>query len=60
MVRRKNRLVVEPFDDIKIIGINTSMMDYQLAHYLNKTLKLELVKYRSITNNGEDFYSFYR
>lgn len=60
MVRRKNKLVVEPFDDIKIIGINTSMMDYQLAHFINKTLGLELVKYRSITNNGEDFFSFYR
>lgn len=60
MVRRKNKLVVEPFDDIKIIGINTSMFDYQLAHFINKTLKIDLVKYKSITNNGEDFYSFYR
>ena len=60
MVKRKNKLVIEPFDDIKIIGINTSMPDYQLAHFINKTLKIDLVKYKSITNNGEDFYSFYR
>ncbi len=60
MVKRKNKLVIETFDDIKIIGINTSMFDYQLAHFLNKTLKIDLVKYKSITNNGEDFYSFYR
>ena len=59
MVKRKNKLVVEPFDDIKIIGINTTMMDYQLAWHLNKVLKIELVKYKSITNNGEDFFSFY-
>ncbi|MBR4155805.1 MAG: IPExxxVDY family protein [Bacteroidales bacterium] len=59
MVKRKNKLVVEPFDDIKIIGINTTMMDYQLAWHLNKTLKTELVKYKSITSNGEDFFSFY-
>ena len=60
MVRRKNKLVVEPFDDIKIIGINTSMFDYQLAHFINKTLKIDLVKYKSITTDGENFYSFYR
>lgn len=59
MVKRKNKLVVEPFDDIKIIGINTVMVDYQLAWHLNKTLKIELTKYKSITNNGEDFFSFY-
>ena len=59
MVRRKNKLVVEPFDDIKIIGINTSMFDYQLAHFINKTLKIDLVKYKSITTDGENFYSFY-
>ena len=60
MVKRKNKLVIEPFDDIKIIGINTSMQDFQLAHFINKALKIDLVKYKSITNNGEDFYSFYR
>jgi hypothetical protein len=60
MVKRKNKLVIEPFDDIKIIGINTSMPDYQLAHFLNKNLKIDLVKYKSITKNGENFYSFYR
>ena len=60
MVKRKNRLVVEPFDDIKIIGINTSMYDYQLAHFINKTLKIDLAKYKSITTDGESFYSFYR
>ncbi len=59
MVKRKNKLVVEPFDDIKIIGITTTMVDYQLAWHLNKTLKIELAKYKSITNNGEDFFSFY-
>lgn len=60
MGKRKNKLVIEPFDDIKIIGINSSMHDYQLAHFINKTLKIDLVKYKSITNNGEDFFSFYR
>ena len=59
MVKRKNKLVVEPFDDIKVIGINTGMMDYQLAWYLNKTLKIQLAKYKSIANNSGDLFSFY-
>lgn len=60
MVRkRKNKLVVEPFDDIKIIGINTGMIDYQLAWNLNKSLKFNFIKYKNITSNGDDFFSFY-
>lgn len=59
MAKKKNKLTVEPFDDIKLIGINTSLVDYQLAWYLNKALKINLVKYKSITTNDEDFYSFY-
>lgn len=59
MAKRKNKLIVEPFDDIKIIGINTIMMDYQLAWYLNKALKIELAKYKSITTNDNGLFSFY-
>jgi hypothetical protein len=50
---------VEPFDDIRIIGISTGMLDYQLAWNLNKALKLNLVKYKDITSDGENFFSFY-
>lgn len=56
---KKIKLDVEPFDDVKIIGINTSMMDYQLAWNLNRTLKLNLVKYRSIELSDKGFFSFY-
>ena len=59
MVKRKNKLIVEPFDDIRVIGINTSMMDYQLAWNLNKVLKIDLAKYKSVTFNEEDFFSYY-
>ena len=34
----KIRLDNDPFDDIKVIAINTAAMDYQLASYLNKAL----------------------
>lgn len=59
MVKKKNKLIVEPFDDIKVIGINTSMIDYQLAWNLNKILKIELAKYKSVSFNNDDFFSYY-
>ncbi|MBQ5857083.1 MAG: IPExxxVDY family protein [Bacteroidales bacterium] len=58
-MKKKTRFVVEPFDDIRIIGISTGMLDYQLAWNLNKALKLNLVKYKDITSDGENFFSFY-
>lgn len=59
MAKKKNKLVIEPFDDIRIIGISTAMLDYQLAWNINKLLKIDLVKYKSISPNNEDFFSFY-
>lgn len=58
-MKKKTKFVVEPFDNIKIIGINTGMFDYQLAWNLNKTVKLNLVKYKDITSDDENFFSFY-
>lgn len=58
-MKKKTKFVVEPFDDIRIIGINTGMFDYQLAWNLNKAIKLNLVKYKDITSDGENFFSFY-
>jgi hypothetical protein len=58
-MKKKAKFVVEPFDDIRIIGINTVMLDYQLAWNLNKSLKLNFAKYKDITSDGENFFSFY-
>ncbi len=58
-MKKKTKFVVEPFDDIRIIGINTGMFDYQLAWNLNRSMKLNLVKYKDITSDGENFFSFY-
>ena len=58
-MKKKTKFVVEPFDDIRIIGINTGMFDYQLTWNLNKFLKLNLVKYKDITSDDENFFSFY-
>lgn len=56
---KRIKLEVEPFDDVKIIGINTSMVDYQLAWNLNKTLKLNFVKCQSLELPDKGYFSFY-
>lgn len=59
MVRKKNKIVVEPFDDIRIIGINSHLEDYKLAWYINNVLKINLVKYSDIVNEDGQPFSFY-
>lgn len=58
-MKKKTKFVVEPFDDIRIIGINTGMYDYQLAWNINKAIKTNLAKYKNISSDGENFFSFY-
>ena len=59
MVKKKKKIVVEPFDDIKIIGICTHLDDYKLAWHINKLLNINLVKYSDIVNEDGDEFSFY-
>ena len=59
MVKRKKKIVVEPFDDIKIIGICTHLEDYKLAWHVNKLLNINLVKYSDIVNEDGYEFSFY-
>ncbi len=50
---KKNKLCIDLFDDVKVIGINTAMPDYQLAWNLNKTLGFNFVKYKNININDD-------
>ena len=59
MAKKKQKIVVEPFDDIKIIGICTHLEDYKLAWHINKLLNINLVKYSDIINEDEIGFSFY-
>lgn len=59
MVKKKRKIVVEPFDDIKIIGICTHLEDYKLAWHINKLLNINLVKYSDIFNEDGLGFSFY-
>ena len=59
MVKKKKKIVVEPFDDIKIIGICTHLEDFKLAWHINKLLNINLVKYSDIVNEDGLEFSFY-
>ena len=59
MAKKKRKIVVEPFDDIKIIGICTHIEDYKLAWQINKLLNINLVKYSDIVNEDGFEFSFY-
>ncbi len=59
MVKKKKKIVVEPFDDIKIIGICTHLEDFKLAWHINKLLNINLVKYSDIVNEDGMEFSFY-
>ena len=59
MVKRKKKIVVEPFDDIKIIGICSQLEDFKLAWNINKSLNINLVKYSDIINEDGFGFSFY-
>lgn len=56
---KKNKFIVTPFDDFIIIGIVTGLVDYQLAWHINKAIGIDLAKYKDISSNGKDFFSFY-
>lgn len=55
----KVRPDLNPFDDIRVVGITTASMDYQMASYLNKTLHFEFVKCDNIFDEVGEEYSFY-
>lgn len=59
MAKKKQIIIVEPFDDIKIVGISTSLIDYKLAWHINKQLNINLAKYDDIINNDGLEFSFY-
>lgn len=59
MAVKKNKLTVAPFDDIQIIGINTTLIDYKLAYYLNQKLGFNFVRLAEILLDEELPYAFF-
>ncbi len=57
---KKNKLLVSaPFDDINIIGINTSLVDFKLAHFLNEHLRFNFVRLKDILLDESHPYAFF-
>ncbi|MBP5573559.1 MAG: IPExxxVDY family protein [Bacteroidales bacterium] len=57
---KKNKLLVAaPFDDIHIIGINATLVDYKLAYFLNECLNFNFVRLKDILLDESHPYAFF-
>lgn len=56
---KKNKLVIAPFDDIHLIGINTTLVDYKLAYYFNELLHFNFVRLKEILLDDALPYAFF-
>lgn len=55
----KTKIQLAPFDDIKLIGINTTLVDYKMAWSINKKLCLDLTRYTDIPIGATEYSFFY-
>ena len=56
---KKNKLTVAPFDDIHLIGINTTLVDYKLAYHFNNSLKFNFIRLNEIKLDNVLPYAFF-
>lgn len=56
---KKNKLTVAPFDDIRIIGINSTLADYKLAYYFNTELSFKFTRLDDILLDEEHPFAFF-
>lgn len=56
---KKNKLIVAPFDDIQIIGINSTLADYKLAYYFNNDLHFKFTRLDDILLDDEHPFAFF-
>ncbi len=59
MAIKKNKLQVATFDDIHILGINSTLIDYKLAYYINEKLNFNLVRLKDILLDEALPYAFF-
>ena len=58
-MKKTKLLVPAPFDDISIVGINTSLLDFKLAHFLNEQLRFSFVRLKDILLDESYPYAFF-
>ena len=56
---KKTKLSIAPFDDIQIIGINTTLIDYKLAYYFNEILRYKFIRMKEILLDDILPYAFF-
>lgn len=56
---KKTKLVIAPFDDIHIIGINSTLVDYKLAYHFNETLNFNFIRLKEILLDDVLPYAFF-
>jgi len=56
---KKNKLTVAPFDDIHLIGINSTLVDYKLAYHFNNTLRFNFIRLNEILLDNVLPYAFF-
>lgn len=56
---KKNKLTIAPFDDIHIIGINSTLADYKLAYFFNTQLNFKFSRLKDILLDNEHPYAFF-
>lgn len=59
MAVKKNKLVIAPFDDIQIIGINSALADYKLAYHFNEELRFGFVRLQEVLLDDVLPYAFF-
>ena len=56
---KKNKLTIEPFDDIQIIGISSTLADYKLAYFFNNDLNFKFIRLDDILLDKQHPYAFF-
>jgi len=59
MAIKKNKLVIAPFDDIHIIGINSPLADYKLAYFFNESLRFSFIRLKEVLLDDVLPYAFF-
>ena len=56
---KKNKLIISPFDDLHIIGINSVLPDYKLAYHIGNSLKFNFIRLKEIHLDNVLPYAFF-
>ena len=59
MAIKKNKLVIAPFDDIQIIGINSPLADYKLAYHFNEAFHCSFTRLKEVLLDDVLPYAFF-